>query len=146
MEKDINNSLVKQIVTLGRILKSHALRDGNSLHLTFLQVETLFALKTKGNLSMKQVSEMFHITMPTATVLVDKLLEMKLVSRKNDTEDRRVVYVSLTQKGNTLLESGMKKREENLSMMLDSITSEDKKSMIRILEKMIARAQEMYEK
>lgn len=146
MEKDINNSLVKQIVTLGRILKSHALRDEKSSELTFLQVEVLFALKTNGNVPMKQVSEMFHITMPTATVLVDKLVEMKLVSRKNDTKDRRVVYVGLTKKGNTLLESGMKKREENLHMMLDSITQEDKKSMIRILEKMIIRAQEVYEK
>lgn len=53
---------------------------------------------------MKQVGEYFHIKLSTLTSIIDKLERSGLVKRRNSKEDRRVIYINVTGKGNNMLQ------------------------------------------
>ncbi len=52
---------------------------------------------------MKEVGEHFNIKLSTLTSTIDKLEKGKLVKRKNSREDRRVIFIKPTAKGQKLL-------------------------------------------
>ena len=56
-----------------------------------------------GGLSCSHISERMVTRDPDVTRLTDKLLKMGLVRRDRSTEDRRVVLISLTRKGEKAL-------------------------------------------
>jgi MarR family 2-MHQ and catechol resistance regulon transcriptional repressor len=53
---------------------------------------------------MKEVGEHFNIKLSTLTSTVDKLEQNRLVRRRNSREDRRVIYIQPTNRGEQLLE------------------------------------------
>lgn len=53
---------------------------------------------------MKEVGEHFNIKLSTLTSTIDKLEKSKLVKRKNSKDDRRVIFIHPTAKGQKLLE------------------------------------------
>ncbi len=52
-----------------------------------------------GPLKISDIAEHFGTTAGAATGMTDKLEEIRLVTRMRSTEDRRIVYVSLTEEG-----------------------------------------------
>ncbi|CAK7021353.1 MAG: hypothetical protein PHAS_02090 [Phascolarctobacterium sp.] len=51
---------------------------------------------------MKEIADAIHRSKPTVTVLVNKLVELNLVKKKQASADSRVVYVELTSQGKEL--------------------------------------------
>ena len=51
---------------------------------------------------MKELAEKIHRTKANVTVLVDKLVECGYMNKEKSTEDNRVTYVTLTEKGKSL--------------------------------------------
>jgi len=70
-----------------------------------LAFHILIQLKNKHALSMTEVSRKLGIPKPNVTVLVDKLIEKKLIERISDKQDRRIVMIKLTKKGLDFLEA-----------------------------------------
>ncbi|MCR8985539.1 MarR family transcriptional regulator [Brevibacillus laterosporus] len=62
-------------------------------------VMLLVGLKLTNSLKITEIAERFFITAGAATSMCDKLEELGLVSRIRTKEDRRVVLVVLTEKG-----------------------------------------------
>lgn len=79
--------------------------SAKNLEVTPNQYPLLFILKEHGPVKMKELSEHMNITTGSLTVMVDRLIEKKLVERFYMPEDRRVVMVGLTEKGNEELEN-----------------------------------------
>lgn len=65
------------------------------------QVATLllFYISLNGNTKITEIANRFCITPSAATAMVDKLEAEDLVARHKNKEDRRVVWVNLTDKG-----------------------------------------------
>ncbi|MEL6674316.1 MAG: MarR family transcriptional regulator [Bacteroidota bacterium] len=72
-------------------------------NVTELEVEIIRYLDAQEQKKMKEVGEHFGIKLSTLTSTIDKLEKNKLVKRKNSREDRRVIYIKPTAKGQTLL-------------------------------------------
>jgi DNA-binding MarR family transcriptional regulator len=58
-------------------------------------------LKRHGTLSMSDIGKFLSMPKPHITVIVNKLIEEKYVERQSDPNDRRIVNISLTEKGLT---------------------------------------------
>lgn len=71
---------------------------------TFIQFRALLLLSKAGSQTLGQLSEGLSRARCTVTGLVDRLEAKGLVRRKRSRGDRRVVYVSLTEKGRKLAE------------------------------------------
>jgi DNA-binding MarR family transcriptional regulator len=110
-----------------------------------LQVQALVSIK-KGNVSMSEIAHKFNIELPSATSLINKLYEMKLVKRYTDEKDRRLVNLSLTKKGNGMLNGLMKKKLEHAKQMLSYLSKEDKKQLFLIIQKIVKQFGKAYEK
>jgi DNA-binding MarR family transcriptional regulator len=57
------------------------------------------SLKRHGTLSMSDIGKCLSMPKPQITVIVDRLIEEGYVVRQNDSNDRRIINISLTDKG-----------------------------------------------
>lgn len=64
--------------------------------------DILFALLKNEKLTMKELAEKIDKDKSTVTALVDKLIKQGYALKTRDTEDNRVVFVTLTEKGKEL--------------------------------------------
>jgi DNA-binding MarR family transcriptional regulator len=71
-------------------------------HITFVQFRAILLLNEKEAQTLSQLSDGLSRTRCTVTGLVDRLEGKGLVRRKRSRKDRRLVYVSLTDKGREL--------------------------------------------
>jgi DNA-binding MarR family transcriptional regulator len=72
------------------------------LDVTVSQGYTIMSLPQEGELTMNALSQTIGVAGSTATRMVDQLVRKDLVARRNDPDDRRVVRVALTQRGQEL--------------------------------------------
>lgn len=76
----------------------------------------LESLKRCGVLSMSDIGKCLSMPKPHITVLVDRLIDIGYVVRQNDPKDRRIINISLTDKG--LMD--FEEIRESVSIMLKS--------------------------
>lgn len=68
-----------------------------------MEVEIIHFLNEHEMKKMKEVGEHFNIKLSTLTSTIDKLEKNRLVKRKNSKDDRRVIYIRPTSRGQNLL-------------------------------------------
>lgn len=96
------------------------------------QYNILRILRGAGDwLNMAEVKSRMIEKSPNATRLTDKLISKELIERKRSDQDRRVVYVRITQKGLDLLDEIS---EIDDSSLLDRIDPKDAKELNRVLD------------
>jgi len=100
--------LVQDVVGLLRELV-HALLMSSipawiDLQLTLPQLRTLFIIAHNNTSSVAQISQHLGIGEPTASHLIDKLVQAGLVERSEDPGDRRRAIVQLSPAGGEIIE------------------------------------------
>jgi len=103
MEISTKEDLVNQILSLADKLFRQLLpavpKELLSLDITMPQLKILLLLYIHGPLRMGAIASELDVTLPTATSLVDHLVEKEYVSRENQMDDRRVVICRLSEDG-----------------------------------------------
>jgi len=107
--------VVKQLVRNMQLIERDQIK---SLGFTITQCYTLIELLKCHTLTMHDLSERMNLNSSTMTRIVDKLVRDKYISRTRSPEDRRVVVVSLTEKG---LESA-ETCNESITKYYESVT------------------------
>jgi DNA-binding MarR family transcriptional regulator len=138
MQATGDSQLIEKIFTFSRLMKEKMSYDTGFLHLTLLQIQTLLFLHHNPQVQMRDIAAHFSIEMPTATNLIHKLVKEDLVTRQLDDEDRRLVRILLTQKGQKLLEDAIRERNQKLSLLLSRLPKADKENLLRIISMLTA--------
>jgi len=141
MKKDNTVELVETIFKVTRLMKDQMSFTNNLIHLSVLQIQTLVFLKQNTKTSMSDIAEYFHIELPSATSLVNKLCDQKLVKRSADQKDRRLVMITLTSTGKELLERAMSQRKKKLEKILFYLSSKEKLELLNIFKTLDAKLQ-----
>lgn len=139
----LNDKLLEFIFKLSRF-KEHMAFSSDLTQLTMHQIQALVFLQKHENAQMREIAEHFKIELPSATSLINKLVSVNLVERKADEHDRRLVRIVLTQHGKDLFEQVKKDRSKKIEQMLSYLSEEDKHELLRIMEKLVAKMEEMY--
>lgn len=79
--------------------ENESIQNGPFPDLSVAEIHTLAAIGRNGKPPMGDVAERLSVTMGTLSVSVKKLQARGYVQRENDENDRRLVLVSLTDKG-----------------------------------------------
>jgi DNA-binding MarR family transcriptional regulator len=137
--------LVEMIFKATRLMKNEMSFTNNLTHLSILQIQTLVFLKQNKKSSMSDIAENFHIELPSATSLVNKLCEQKLAERHTDPTDRRLVIIILTKDGKILLEQAMSQRRKKLEKVLSYLTEKEKADLASIFKTLSDRLQKQDE-
>ncbi len=85
----------------------------------------LKVLKKRGELPMSEIGRMVYISKSNMTSIIDKLVENGLAERLPDKNDRRVINIALTDKGNDLLRDWRKNSNNEIKMNLSTLSDED---------------------
>lgn len=75
-----------------------------SQNITHTQCLILIAIGSYRRVSMKRLASNLHVSTPTATGLVDRLVRGGYLLRTKCAEDRRVVYIELSNRGRRFVE------------------------------------------
>lgn len=88
------------------------------LSLSQYQVLSLLVIQPQ---SMKDIAIALNVTGPTVVRVVDALERKGLAQRARDTVDRRLVYLSLTDKGRTVQGTAGDRRHQRLAVIVDTL-------------------------
>lgn len=110
--------------------------DLEKLDLTPPQFYVLATIGYAGGLPFGEIGAKMMVTVSNLTGIVDRLEEKKLVARKRDENDRRVVHVVLTDKGAKLYKNTIPLFEKTVSQIFASLNKPQQKELSAILRKL----------
>lgn len=118
-----------------KVLKKRLNPKDEIYNLTIGQMEILHFIKDKKQIPMKEVADFLGITPPSATSLINNLVISDILERKFDKIDRRVILLSITEKGKKIFEKAKKDRAVAFEKIVSGLTEEEKEILLRILKK-----------
>lgn len=122
-------NLVKIIFELelqiNRFLRNNSPDAWMELSLTTAQLKSLFFIDKEGITNFTKLAAGLGVTSSNITGIIDRLIEQELVNRKENPDDRRVYLLSLTEKGNILLNSLRESRTKKISSALALMSTEE---------------------
>jgi DNA-binding MarR family transcriptional regulator len=89
-----------------------------------------------GGLPFGEIGAKMMVTVSNLTGIVDRLEEKKLVLRKRDENDRRVVHVVLTEKGAKLYKTTIPLFEKSISRIFSALDKPQQKELSALLRKL----------
>ena len=107
--------------------------DLGKIGLTPPQFYVLATIGYAGSLPFGEIGAKMMVTVSNLTGIVDRLEEKKLVLRKRDETDRRVVHVTLTEKGTKLYKTTIPLFEKSISEIFSSLDLQSQKKLSALL-------------
>jgi DNA-binding MarR family transcriptional regulator len=111
--------------------------------LTGPQLTVLKLLEQFGDLSLSGLSERIRAQNSTVTGIIDRMEREALVVRERSKEDRRVVYIRLTDKGRELAREIPVEPMEIFRSALESLTADDMRTLLRVMTKLAKRVRQI---
>lgn len=99
---------------------------------TALQREALKFLLKVPEATVGDLATEMHISMSSATQLVDRLEKLQFAKKKTDRQDRRIIHVSLTYEGEQELERLSRHLKIMLTKVFSKVPEKDIKELLRI--------------
>lgn len=129
------------LVALRRILRVtelNARKLADRLELTASQLLVLQYVGRTGKALPSTIAMAVDLKQATVTVLLNKLEEAGLVTRRRDTEDRRRVWVELTDAGHGVLDKSPDLLQNQFEQGFNSLEAWEKAMIISTLERVAA--------
>lgn len=104
-----------------------------STGLSMPQFSILMQLHHKGPCGMSEISDRFDITAAAASQLVDKLVQAGYLERAEDPSDRRAKLLTLSDKGEELINQGTEERYRWMDDLAATLSAEDQKKVSEAL-------------
>lgn len=110
--------------------------DLDKVGLTPPQFYVLATIGYAGGLPFGEIGHKLMVTVSNLTGIVDRLEEKKLVVRKRDDNDRRVVHVVLTDKGTKLYKTTIPLFERSVAEVFAMLSRPEQKEIAALLRKL----------
>lgn len=132
MNINIHQNIKKFIFKIYRHLRKDCLIKTNN-KLTIFQVHILSFIKENKLSSVKIISQTFGISLPAATITIDKLIKDKLIKKQPSIKDRRINYLFLTKKGEKTILKIEEKKDETIEKLLHKLNNIEKQTLLNLL-------------
>ena len=140
MDKD---EVVQGIVeNLARCQKPAMKAVWKDMGLSHAQMSMLYLLHYHKRSNVKQISEYLGITKSAVTQLMEPLADKKLIDRRTDPADRRIVHLSLSVKGKTTLKKMARHKFAGLRARLKTLSDDELRRLSEICRKLSADIEE----
>jgi DNA-binding MarR family transcriptional regulator len=131
------------IEAFGKISKVFASMESftGNISLSKPELLTLESVSKQKELTMSKLAKNLDIGFSTATSIIDRLIEKKLVARKRNHGDRRVVKVFLSKEGEKIVSSYQEQKKISFKKMIEFLTEGEQESFVLVLEKIANKMQ-----
>ncbi len=111
-------------------------REQGDAELSTTQYQALAILAEAEPVTAMAMAGLLRIAGPTATRTLDSLERRELVVKERDPQDRRVVWLRITEAGRSALAQQMERQRLWMEHILDPLTDADRAHLHDILEKL----------
>lgn|GEM_PF-998618 len=111
------------------LLQSQAAPKWANLDVSMAQIKTLITLSDVRTATIGEIAAKLGIGLPTASHLVEKLVQLGLVERAEDPEDRRRAIARLTAKGDELVRQ--LRGSQHLGAWIPLLADDDLAALVR---------------
>ncbi|NLE74372.1 MAG: MarR family transcriptional regulator [Actinobacteria bacterium] len=130
--------ILKLLPSLGRALGRTVPPDIRREGISVAQVKALVHLAQHGAQTMSDLATGLRITTPSATGLINPLVEQGYVVRHRESKDRRVVTVSLSEEAEPLADRLVNMRKGQIAKVIEDFTPEEQALFLSGLRKLAA--------
>jgi DNA-binding MarR family transcriptional regulator len=110
------------------------MRRRRAADLSVPQFRTLNFLNRQAGASLSQVAEHIGLTLPSMSLLVEGLVERKLILRNTCAADRRRITLTLTARGQSVLEAAHGATQAALAEKLAALSAKDRGIVVRAMQ------------
>jgi len=105
--------------------------------LTMAQLGAMFHIYQKGTCGVSDIGNDLGVTNSAASQMLERLVQLKLITRSEDLTDRRVKQIVLTDKGRQILKESSKANQDWLENLVQTMTVEDQEQVRNALATLI---------
>ena len=102
--------------------------------LTSEQVAVLAAMKSRGPLRPSEFASILERSPNSMSMIIDRMVKAGLVRRTRDRKDRRVVFVSMTDKGREAVEPAVPTGWQFIHKVVSPLSYDDQRALADMLE------------
>lgn len=138
INKENEDMSLKLWIVLSRAARSVSDKvqdDIRTRGLNTTEFAVLELLYHKGEQQIQHIGKKILLSSGSMTYVVDKLTEKGLIRRKACTEDRRVSFAVITDKGMTFMNEVFPKHKKAIQQLLDILDDNEKEVLIQLLKK-----------
>ena len=107
-----------------------------SSNLTSSQIISLMNLHEFKTCPVSKLAKALGVSLPTTSGIIDRLVKNKYIKRLYDEKDRRLVLISLTAKGEAIVQKILESIRYRWQELLAHLTDQERESYIVILKKL----------
>ena len=111
-------------------LNAEESRELTGLGITPSQINALLVLYFHDDLTMGKLSQDIYLAESAATRLVNRLVNLNLVKRRGDDNDRRIVRVALTSYGRQLSSLVFERRSHRFNNLAQRLNETERESLV----------------
>ena len=127
--------LLDVVPPLMRVIRSQ-MRRQSALELTVPQFRVLAYLSQHAGGSLSEVAEHIGLTRPAMSVLIEGLVNRKLVTRQTDPADRRRLTLTVTPAGHSLYAAARQHSQAQLAAQLETLAPGERAALLTTLEQL----------
>jgi DNA-binding MarR family transcriptional regulator len=139
-----DQKLITEIIQLHwavlNFLQTSTRPDLMELDMSMAQIKALFAISIRGTATINEIAEFLGVSQPTASQVVDKVVQGGFAERSEGEQDRRVKQVRLTDKGSDLVSRLYRGSEAPYRETLSQMKTADLQSLRKGLQALLAAA------
>ena len=122
MRERLTRRIIELHRRVNRAIRERTLDSWVKLDLTIPQLKSLFYISQHEKVNSSGLAAGIRVTPANVTGIVDRLVEQGLLTRTADADDRRVSWLTLTDKGKTLINDLREGRAQEMRRILDRLT------------------------
>jgi DNA-binding MarR family transcriptional regulator len=128
---ELVSTVVQAYMELFVTMQFNAVSHWLMLELTFAQARALIILAVRKELTVSHLGRLLGVGNPTASILVQQLVERGLVTRTEGSNDRRQTVIRLSDQGAEIGVGRRKAREKQWHRWLAHLSDEDLSALAR---------------
>ena len=139
MKKLSLNQFAEEVVSIMPLMvREFARREDNALthgKISCPQTVALFMAAEKGEATMGEITKALSSEKSSASVLVNRLVQQKLMRRRHDAKDRRIVWMSVTPKGRKVVNQILQQKRASFKAIFAKVGERERFQYLSVLRK-----------
>ncbi|RLB99190.1 MAG: hypothetical protein DRH76_00540 [Deltaproteobacteria bacterium] len=147
MSKQTTVELAKDIFTYGTILETYfhdllhgVLADMTAFHdiheMSMAQGHMIWVVREQGSMTIKELAEKLNVSPPSASVMVNKLVEKGMLTRRQSQKDRRKVVVELSDYSKDFMEKANQAVLELFAELVEKMGEDYARDWAKVLKRL----------
>jgi DNA-binding MarR family transcriptional regulator len=136
LERQLRELIAHFDVLYRRLMVTRPATAASEVEISRQESRVLVVLGSKGTTIMSNLARASNLALSTATNTVDKLVSKELIERTRVDQDRRIVQVALSEKGQRLYEAFVECQLAMGRTMLEALSPGEREIFLELMAKM----------